>query len=187
MWEKGDALAYSNPTVLGRGAYGVAMAVTTPDAKRIAVKLIPKRTNFASTSDGRIAFAGRELEVMDKMKDAGARHVMVYNRGVCMRTCSRTARRPEGLQQNNICVHSYGRVSLALATSSSTYSALRLICRKGACAIISSSAVKAVRRQRQCQAPYASRGRCSCCEGVLSCIDRTVYTETSNPTTCFSS
>ena len=81
MWSEGDSLAYSNPEVLGVGSYGVAMAVTTPDAKRIAVKLIPKRTNFASTSDGRIAFAGRELEVMDKMKDAGARHVMVYNRG----------------------------------------------------------------------------------------------------------
>ena len=81
MWEKGGALAYSSPAVRGRGGYGVAMAVTTPDAKRIAVKLIPKRTNFASTSDGRIAFAGRELEVMDKMKDAGARHVIVYNRG----------------------------------------------------------------------------------------------------------
>ena len=82
MWEKGDALAYSNPTVLGRGAYGVAMAVTTPDAKRIAVKLIPKRTNFASTSDGRIAFAARELDVMDKMKAADARHVMLCNRGL---------------------------------------------------------------------------------------------------------
>ena len=76
MWSEGDALAYSNPTVLGRGAYGVAMAVTTPDAKRIAVKLIPKRTNFASTSDGRIAFAARELDVIDKMKAADARHVI---------------------------------------------------------------------------------------------------------------
>ena len=81
MWSEGDALAYSSPAVLGAGGYGVAMAVTTPDARRIAVKLIPKRTNFASTSDGRIAFAGRELAVIGKMKDAGARHVMVYNRG----------------------------------------------------------------------------------------------------------
>ena len=82
MWSEGNALEYSNPAVLGIGSYGVAMAVTTPDARRIAVKLIPKRTSFASTSDGRIAFAARELDVMDKMKAAGARHVMVYNRGV---------------------------------------------------------------------------------------------------------
>ena len=81
MWEKGDALSYSNPTVLGRGAYGMAMAVTTPDARRIAVKLIPKRTDFASTPGGRISFAARELDAMDKMKAADARHVMVYNRG----------------------------------------------------------------------------------------------------------
>ena len=81
MWSEGDALAYSSPAVFGAGSYGVAMAVTTPDARRIAVKLIPKRTNFASTSDGRIAFAARELDVMDKMKAADARHVMVYNRG----------------------------------------------------------------------------------------------------------
>ena len=81
MWSDGNALEYSNPAVLGIGSYGVAMAVTTPDAKRIAVKLIPKRTAFAPTSDGRIAFAKRELDVMDKMKTAGARHVMVYNRG----------------------------------------------------------------------------------------------------------
>ena len=81
MWSEGDALEYSNPAVLGAGSYGVAMAVTTPDARRIAVKLIPKRTNFASTSDGRIAFAARELDVMDKMKAADARHVMVYNKG----------------------------------------------------------------------------------------------------------
>ena len=79
---EGDALEYSNPAELGAGSYGVAIAVTTPDARRIAVKLIPKRTNFASTSDGRIAFAARELDVMDKMKAADARHVMVYNRGV---------------------------------------------------------------------------------------------------------
>ena len=80
MWSDGNALEYSNPAVLGIGSYGVAMAVTTPDAKRIAVKLIPKRTNFASTSDGRIAFAARELEAMDKMKVADARHVMLCNR-----------------------------------------------------------------------------------------------------------
>ena len=81
MWSEGDALAYNNPLVLGAGSYGVAMAVTTPDAKRIAVKLIPKRKNFAPTSDGRIAFAARELDVMEKMKAADARHVMIYNRG----------------------------------------------------------------------------------------------------------
>ena len=78
---EGDALEYSYPAVLGAGSYGVAIAVTTPDARRIAVKLIPKRANFASTSDGRIAFAARELDVMDKKKGAHARHVMVYNTG----------------------------------------------------------------------------------------------------------
>ena len=77
---EGDALEYSNPAELGAGSYGVAMAVTTLAARRIAVKLIPKRTNFASASDGRIAFAARELDVMDKRKAADARHVMVYNR-----------------------------------------------------------------------------------------------------------
>ena len=81
MRSEGDALAFNSPAVLGAGSYGVAMAVTTPDARRIAVKLIPKRTNFASTSTGRIAFAARELDVMDKMKAADARHVMVYNKG----------------------------------------------------------------------------------------------------------
>ena len=81
MWSEGDALAYNNPLVLGAGSYGVAMAVTTPDGTRIAVKLIPNRKNFAPTTDGRIAFAARELDVMDKMKAADARHVMVYNRG----------------------------------------------------------------------------------------------------------
>ena len=80
MWSEGDAPAYSDPVVLGSGSYGTVVADTTPDARRIAVKLIPKRTNFASTSDGRIAFAARELDVMDKMKAAGARHVMLYNR-----------------------------------------------------------------------------------------------------------
>ena len=81
MWSEGDALEYTNPAVLGRGGYGLAMAVTTPDRKRIAVKLIPKRRFFASTSNGRSAFAGRELQVMDKMKAVNARHVMFYNRG----------------------------------------------------------------------------------------------------------
>ena len=81
MWSEGDALAYSNPAVLGAGSYGVAVAVTTPDARRIAVKLIPKRTGFGTTSVSRIAFAARELDVMDKMKAADARHVMNYTKG----------------------------------------------------------------------------------------------------------
>ena len=92
MWSEGDALEYSNPAVLGAGSYGVAMAVTTPDARRIAVKLIPLRTIFASSSDGRIAFAARELDVMDKMKAADARHVMVYDRVLSISTCSTVAR-----------------------------------------------------------------------------------------------
>ena len=76
MWPEGSALAYTDPAELGSGSYGVAMAVTKPDGTRIAVKLIPMQTNFASTSAGRKAFAARELEVMDKMKAANARHVM---------------------------------------------------------------------------------------------------------------
>ena len=106
MWSEGDALAYSNPAVLGAGGYGVAMAVTTPDAKRIAVKLIPKRTNFASTSDGRIAFAARELDVMDKMKAADARHVMVYNRGVAHKNLFEDCRRTGGTAAKK-CRNSY--------------------------------------------------------------------------------
>ena len=179
MWSEGDALEYSNLAVLGAGSYGVAMAVTTPDARRIAVKLIPKRTAFAPTSDGRIAFAARELDVMDKMKAADARHAMVYNK-------SKTAVGSERLQQQEICRNSYWRVASTVCIATS-YSVLKWTWRKGACAASSSSAVKARRRQRQCQAPYASRGRCSCCEGVLSCIDRTVYTEASHPTTFLSS
>ena len=93
MWSEGNALEYSNPAVLGIGSYGVAMAATTPDARRIAVKLIPKRTAFGPTSDGRLAYAARELDVMDKMKAADARHVMVYNRGVAHKNLFEDCRR----------------------------------------------------------------------------------------------
>ena len=61
MWDTGDALAYTNPAVFGKGGYGVAMAVTRRDGKRIAVKLVPKQLNFGSTSVNRNAFIGREL------------------------------------------------------------------------------------------------------------------------------
>ena len=81
MWPDGNALAYSNASVLGAGSYGVALAVTTPENGRIALKLIPKRTSWASTSHGRQAFAARDLGIMDKMKAVDARHVMVYDRG----------------------------------------------------------------------------------------------------------
>ena len=97
MWSEGIALEYNNPVLLGAGGYGVAMAVTTPDARRIAVKLIPKRTNFAKTSEGRIAFAARELEVMDKMKAADARHVMVYNRGFMHKNLFEACRQGGGI------------------------------------------------------------------------------------------
>ena len=56
MWEKGNALEYTNPTLLGNGSYGVAMAVTTRDDKRIAVKMIPMRSHFGKTIDERVAF-----------------------------------------------------------------------------------------------------------------------------------
>ena len=77
----GGALTYSNRAVLGSGSYGVAVAVTTSDARCIAVKLIPKRTGFGTTSVSRNGFAARELDVMDKMKAADARHVMNYTKG----------------------------------------------------------------------------------------------------------
>ena len=81
MWSEGNALAYNNPVLLGAGSYGVAMAVTASDGRRIAVKMIPKRASFAPTSDGRIQFVSRELEVMDKMRAANALNVMCYSNG----------------------------------------------------------------------------------------------------------
>ena len=96
MWSEGNALEYNNPVLLGHGGYGVAMAVTTTDGRRIAVKMIPKRTSFAKTSAGRIAFAARELEAMDKMKAADARHVMLYDRAFMHKNLFEDCRRSGG-------------------------------------------------------------------------------------------
>ena len=127
MWGKGDALEYTNPAVLGSGAYGVAMAVTARDGKRIAVEMVPMRHKFGKTAEERFAFIGRELAVMNKMRDAEARHVMTYNKAFMHENlfeACRHKKQARDLAEIYICVTFCVNVSLSVSTSG-RYIALR--------------------------------------------------------------